>query len=96
MTLNIAWLKENYYPSTPPCPGAGVSSHTLNPTWLQPLSGHGHEQEGCSHGQRRNWRVSKELSTEGALFPATHFQSKRNNFLLQLLILFPSSCFFAS
>ena len=78
MTLNIIWLKESHYPSTPLCPGAAVSCHALTPAWLQPLAGHGHKQEGCSCGQRRNWGVSKELSTETALFPATPFQSKRN------------------
>jgi len=47
MTLNIAWLQESHCPSTPLCPGAGVSPHTPTPTQLQPFAGHGHEQEGA-------------------------------------------------
>lgn len=28
ITFNTVWLKESHYPSTPPCPGAGVSPHS--------------------------------------------------------------------
>lgn len=82
VTLNIAQLKESYYPSTLPCPGPGVSPQAQTLTWPQPLAGHGGEQEGCSHGRGRNQKMSKNLSTESTLFSATHFQSKRNIFSL--------------